>query len=108
MAFADYERRLAVGEVNRGECGVLALGKSCGYEVVIDDGAARTIAEEEGLNVTATLPLLCRAIREMKLTVPMVEALADDLITGEYYLPFERGDFRMWALEQGLIEPDEF
>lgn len=35
----------------------------------------------------------------------MVEALADDLISGEYHLPFGSGGFRTWALEQGLIEP---
>jgi len=105
MAFADYERRLAVGDRNRGECGVLALGKVHGYELVLDDREAYAIGESEGLNVTATLPLLCQAIREEQLTVAMVEALADDLISGEYHLPFGGGGFRTWALEQGLIEP---
>lgn len=105
MAFAAYERRLAVGEKNLGECGVLALGKVRGFEVVLDDLEARSIGEEEGMNVTATLPLLCQAIREERLTVSMVEALADDLITGTYRLPFKIGGFRAWAMEQGLIDP---
>ncbi len=72
--------------------------------MVIDDGTARAIAEEEKLAVTATLPLLCEAIRGELLTVPMVEHLADELIAGDYFLPFGPGEFRRWALEQGLID----
>jgi len=104
MAFASYEERLVVGGKNRGECGVLALGKTCGHEVVLDDATARTIAEEDKLKVSATLPLLCAAIRDKQLTVPMVESLADDLISGKYFLPFEKGGFRSWAYEEGLID----
>lgn len=103
-AFATYENRLAVGRMNRGECGVLALGKVRGYEIVLDDQAARSIASDEGIPVTATLPLLCTAIRDGQLTVPMVEKLADDLLSGDYFLPFGRGGFRQWALEQGLVD----
>ena len=80
VAFSHYEERLAVGERNRGECGVLALGKTRGFETVLDDGVPRAIPEAEGILVTATLPLLCTAIREGKLTVPMVESLADDFL----------------------------
>lgn len=89
---------------NRGECGVLALGKVRGYEVVLDDRVARTIAEEDGLRVTSTLSLLCHAIRAKQLTVAMVEALADDLLAGDYYLPFPAGSFRRWALEEGHLD----
>ncbi|MGW4638394.1 hypothetical protein ACWEN6_07695 [Sphaerisporangium sp. NPDC004334] len=103
-AFAGYQQRLVADGRNRGECGVLALGKTRGFEVVLDDSVPRTIAEEEGIRVTATLPLLCRAIRERQLTLPMVEALADDLISGEYFLPFGPGGFRRWAQEEGHIE----
>ena len=104
VAFSHYEGRLAVGERNRGECGVLALGKTRDFETVLDDGVPRTIAEAEGMLVTATLPLLCTAIREGQLTVPMVESLADDLLAGAYYLPFGRGGFRQWAYREDLIE----
>lgn len=105
--FARYESRLVVDGRNLGECGVLALGKTRGYEAVLDDNVARTIAHEEGISVTATLELLCQAVREGRLTVPMVEALADDLLSGEYYLPFGDGGFRQWALENGLIDYPE-
>lgn len=104
IAFAAYEQRLAVGQRNRGECGVLALGKVRGVETVLDDSVPRNIAEEDGIRVTATLPLLCNAIREGQLTVAMVETLADDLIAGEYFLPFGPGGFRKWACEEGFIE----
>lgn len=73
-AFARFNERLAVGRKNLGECGVLALGETQGCELVIDDGVARRIASELGLDVTATLNLLCEAIRERTLTVPMVWA----------------------------------
>ncbi|MEU4834324.1 hypothetical protein [Streptosporangium sp. NPDC023615] len=104
VAFAAYEQRLVANGSNRGECGVLALGKTRGFETVLDDSVPRTIAEEQGIRVTATLPLLCSAIRAGQLTVPMVEALADDLLAGKYFLPFGPGGFRKWALEEGLIE----
>ena len=105
-AFAGYEERLVPrgSDENRGECGVLALGKVRGYEVVIDDGTARAVAEADGMEPLATLPLLCRAIRAEELTVVMVEHLADELIAGDYFLPFGAGQFRRWALESGLID----
>ncbi|MFC7579887.1 hypothetical protein ACFQ23_02165 [Schaalia naturae] len=103
MAFARYKDRLASGRTNLGECGVLALGDTLGAEVVLDDRIARQIAEEEGIHVISTLTLLCDGIRQGKLTVGMVEQVADDLIAGDYYLPFGRGGFRYWALEQAMI-----
>ncbi|MGO1406958.1 MAG: nucleotide-binding protein [Brachybacterium sp.] len=106
-AFATFKARLAVGRKNLGECGVLALGETQGCEVVIDDGTARNIAAERGLAFTATLNLLCEAIRERTLTVPMVEQVADDLLSGDYYLPFGPGGFRRWALEEGGLDYDE-
>lgn len=103
-AFARYENRLVSGTKNLGECGVLALGATHRCGMVLDDAVPRQIAEEQGLNVTTTLALLCTAIRDGHLTVVMVEQLADDLLRGDYYLPFQRGGFRTWAQEQGLID----
>ncbi len=106
IAFSGYERMLVPkgSQENLGEVGVLALGKTRQWEMVLDDSEPRQIAEDDSLRVTATLPLLCEAIRAGQLTVPMVEHLADDLITGKYFLPFPRGEFRRWANEQGLLE----
>lgn len=105
--FSRYSERLAVGRQNLGECGVLAMGEFYHCEVVIDDSEARAVAEEMDLLVTATVPLLCQAIRSKRLTVPMVEAVADDLISGEYYLPFDTGGFRQHVLENGLLDYEE-
>lgn len=90
-AFARYEERLAKGSKNRGECGVLALGKAYGYTLILDDEAPRLIGQSEGMDVRVTLQLLCDAIRQRQLSVKMVDDLADDLVEGKYFLPIERG-----------------
>ncbi|WP_305783901.1 nucleotide-binding protein [Symbioplanes lichenis] len=106
-AFAHYADRLAVGDKNLGECGVLAMGQVYGCEVVLDDAAPRVIADEKGIRVTATVPLLCAGIQARQLTTIMVEALADDLLESKYFLPFGRGGFRQHVLENGLLDYDE-
>jgi predicted nucleic acid-binding protein len=106
-AFAHYTDRLVVDGKNLGECGVLAMGEIYKCEVVIDDATPRQIAKEKDIQVTATVPLLCQAIREKKLTISMVEALADDLLEGKYFLPFGRGGFRQHVLENGLLDYDD-
>lgn len=106
-AFAHYVDRLVVGNKNLGECGVRALGEIYKCEVVIGDAIPRQIAKEKGIRVTAKVPLLCEAIRAKRLTVAMVEALADHLLEGDYYLPFGPGGFRRHVLENGLLDYDE-
>jgi predicted nucleic acid-binding protein len=106
-AFAHYRDRLVADGKNLGECGVLAMGQVYKCEVVIDDATPRQIAEEKGIRVSATVPLLCEAIREKKLTMVMVEELADNLLQGDYFLPFGPGGFRRHVLENGLLDYDE-
>jgi predicted nucleic acid-binding protein len=106
-AFAHYADRLVVDGKNLGECEVLAMGEIYKCEVVIDDATPRQVAKEKGIRVTATVPLLCQAIHEKKLTITMVEALADDLLEGKYFLPFGRGGFRRHVLENGLLDYDD-
>ncbi|MFT4136826.1 nucleotide-binding protein [Microbacterium sp.] len=103
QAFAGFERLLAAGGRNLGECGVLALGQARGHQLIIDDRVASNLARRAGLDSRGTLALLCDAIREQKLTVAMVSDLADDLLIGEYRLPFAKGRFAQWADENGLI-----
>lgn len=105
VAFAYYEQRLVgVDGRNVGECGVLALAETTDHAVaVVDDRVAVKAAEGRGVEVRRTLGLLCEAIRKGLLTVPLVSALADDLIRDSYRLPFGPGDFARWAEEQGLI-----
>jgi predicted nucleic acid-binding protein len=106
-AFARFADRLVVDGKNLGECGVLAMGQLYKCEVVIDDGVPRQIAREKGIRSTATVPLLCDAVRTKKLTMVMVEELADNLLEGEYYLPFGPGGFRRHVLENGLLDYED-
>jgi predicted nucleic acid-binding protein len=105
--FAKYADRLIADGKNEGECGVLAVGATFGCEMVIDDSNPREIAESEGLRVTATVPILCDAIRAKQLTVSMVEHVADELLANKYFLPFGPGGFRQHVLEHGLLDYEE-
>lgn len=71
---------------------------------MIDDGAGRRAAKKHGIENKPTLRLLCEAIRSGLLTVPLVSALADDLIISNYRLPFVLGGFESWAQENGLMD----
>ncbi|PSL04748.1 putative nucleic acid-binding protein [Haloactinopolyspora alba] len=103
-AFAYYEQRLVgPGRRNIGECGVLALAETMADAVaVVDDRVAVQVATKRGVTIRRTLGLLCEAIRKDLLTVPLVSAIADDLMKDKYRLPFGPGGFARWAEEQGL------
>jgi predicted nucleic acid-binding protein len=103
-AFTYYEQRL-VGSDGRniGECGVLALAETTADAVaVIDDRVAGLVAQGRKVHIRRTLGILCEAIRQKLLTVPLVSALADDLLENSYRLPFGPGGFARWAAEEGL------
>lgn len=105
-AFAHYERQL-VGPDGRniGECGVLALAQTVPHAVaVVDDRVAVEAARDRGVGVRRTLGLLCDAIRAGLLTVPLVSAVADDLLENRYRLPFPPGGFAEWCKREGLFE----
>ncbi|WP_434743726.1 hypothetical protein [Micromonospora sp. SH-82] len=102
LAFAKFAALLVKGERNKGEAGVLALASVVGGVAVVDDGAGRRAARENGIPLKPTLALLCDAIRQDLLTVKLVSALADDLLVSQYRLPFPAGGFESWATEQGL------
>lgn len=101
--FARFAARLVKGTRNRGEAAVLAVATVEQGVAVIDDGAARKAADDHGIAKRPTLSLLCEAIRSGLLTVPLVSALADDLLSTEYRLPFDAGGFERWAREAGLV-----
>jgi predicted nucleic acid-binding protein len=102
-AYAKFAKRLVVGDRNRGEAAVLALASQIDAVAVVDDGDARKIADTMKVRYRPTLALLCDAIREGLLTVPLVEKLADDLMRTKYRLPFAEGGFAAWADEQGML-----
>jgi predicted nucleic acid-binding protein len=103
--FSRFASFLVAGDRNVGECGVLAYAKANKATAIIDDGSARKIARDHGVAHQGTLSLLCDAVRENVLTIELVSAVADDLIEGEYRLPFPTGGFRKWAQDNGLVPP---
>lgn len=102
-AFAKFSSLLVKGDRNVGEAGVLALAQAVDAVAVVDDGAARKAAEDHNVQKKPTLALLCEAIRTGLLTVDLVSALADDLLSTSYRLPFKPGHFQQWAREEGMI-----
>jgi predicted nucleic acid-binding protein len=104
-AFVHYERRLVGPDGrNMGECGVLALAETLPDAVaVIDDRVAVEAARGRPVTLRRTLGLLCDAIHAGLLTVPLVSALADDLLEGQYRLPFRPGGFAEWCAREGLF-----
>jgi predicted nucleic acid-binding protein len=74
VVYARYTSRLASGTKNLGECGVLALAEVRGHTAVVDDRVAREVGEEQGVQITGTLALMCDGIRQGLLTVPLVSA----------------------------------
>ncbi|BAD55789.1 hypothetical protein [Nocardia farcinica] len=103
-AFAQFSARLVRRNRNRGEAGVLALARTLPGIAVVDDAAGRRAARDYSIEYCPTLRLLCEAIRTGLLTVPLVSALADDLLINEYRLPFAPGGFEKWAREHGMLE----
>jgi predicted nucleic acid-binding protein len=103
VVHARYAARLASGQRNLGECGVLALAEVRHHVAVVDDRVAREVGKENGVEVTGTLALLCEGIHRGLLTVPLVSRIADDLLATEYRLPVLPGHFESWAQEQGWI-----
>lgn len=103
--FARFATLLVAKGRNVGECGVLAYAKANGATAVIDDGPARKAARAHGVAHQGTLGLLCEAVHSQLLTLNLASVVADDLIEGEYRLPFGPGGFRKWAHDHGLVPP---
>lgn len=98
--FAAYSASL-VGPDRRsiGECAVPAVAEAGPATAVVDDRVARNVASSRNVAVRGSLGLMCDAIRAGLLTVPLVSAIADDLLAGDYRLPFTLGGFERWASE---------
>lgn len=103
-AFAHFAELLVSGNRNIGEAGVLALARTTGGIAVVDDAAGRNAARAANIPLRPTLAMLCEAIRSGLLTVELVSALADDLLAGDYRLPFKPGGFAVWARENCLLD----
>ncbi|WP_420625509.1 hypothetical protein [Candidatus Poriferisodalis sp.] len=107
-ALAMFGELLVSGRKNRGEAEVLALAATLPAEAVIDDSTAFEVGKREGVTCTRTLPLLCDAMHRGLLSLDEVSDIADDLITTDYRLPFEPGQFVRWATDEGFLATPEY
>lgn len=103
QAYARYRSLLSSGNRNLGEAAVLAVAETFPGTAVIDDAAGRKAAQTNNVALRPTLALLCDAIREELLTLPLVSELADDLLASKYRLPFKPGGFETWAKENNMF-----
>ncbi len=104
LLFASYAARLVSGGRNIGECSVLARAAACGSTAVVDDAVARRLAETERISYRGTLALLVETIRAGYLTLEAASDVADHLIAVKYRLPFQPGDFAVWARQNLGLE----
>jgi predicted nucleic acid-binding protein len=102
--YAKFTRILGRNGRNQGEAGVMALAASTAGVAVIDDRVARNVARDARIPCRGSLALLNEGIQAGLLTVPLVSAVADDLLAREYRLPFKPGGFEKWAADQGWTE----
>lgn len=102
--FEEYAARLVSGRRNIGECSVLARAKACGSIAVVDDAAARRLADKEKVEHRGTLALLVETIRAGYLTLEAASDVADHLIAVKYRLPFQPGEFVVWARQNLGLE----
>jgi predicted nucleic acid-binding protein len=104
-AFARYKGELGGGpERNNGEAAVLAWVRVHGGIAIIDEAAARSIADRESIPLQGSLWLIIRGYRSSVLERPAAERLVDDLIGTGMWLPVISGaGLFAWAYQQGLL-----
>jgi predicted nucleic acid-binding protein len=104
-AFAQYKHELGGGpDKNIGESAVLAWVSVNGGIAIIDESAATSIGERDGLAIRGTLWLIIHSCKEGKLDRSAAEAIVDDLIDSGMWLPLESGAALFtWAYEEGFL-----
>jgi predicted nucleic acid-binding protein len=103
-AFTFYTSRLlGPSNKNLGECGVLALAEANEVIAVVDDGDARSLADERGVEVKTTVGVLCDLVNDGSLSLSLAEKVADALLVTDYRLPFKPGEFRLFVIQNGLV-----
>lgn len=104
-AFGHYtERMLGRNNENLGECGVLAVAEANRAIAVVDDGDARKNGSVRGVQLKTTVSILCDLVNAKRLDLDLAGTVADHLLATEYRLPFERGGFKMFVLQNDLIQ----
>ena len=91
-------------ETNIGESAVLAWVSVNGGIAIIDESAATSIGERDGLAIRGSLWLIIHGFKEGKLDRSVAEGIVDDLIDSGMWLPVESGTALFaWAYEEGLL-----
>jgi predicted nucleic acid-binding protein len=105
VAFAKYKHELGGGpDRNVGESAVLAWVSVNGGIAIIDEAAATSIGDRDGLTVCGSLWLIIQGCKEGKIDRPTAEEIVDDLIESGMWLPLASGAALFaWAYEQGLL-----
>jgi predicted nucleic acid-binding protein len=103
--FAKYKGELGGGpEKNIGEAAVLAWVSVNKGIAIIDEHAATTIGERDGLAIYGSLWLIIRACKDNRLDRIAAEGIVDDLIATGMWLPVQSGAALFaWAYEEGFL-----
>lgn len=74
-----------LGTIGRGEAEAIVLAKEVGADaIVLDDGTARLVAEQEGRTVIGLLGLLLHGKQQG--IVPTVKPLLDEIVTAGFFI----------------------
>lgn len=105
VAFAQYKHELGGDpDKNIGESAVLAWVSVNGGIAIIDEAAATSIGERDGLAIRGSLWLIIHSCKEGNLDRSAAEEIVDDLINSGMWLPVESGAALFaWAYEEGLL-----
>ncbi len=86
-----------------GECAVLAWVKARGGIAIVDDGAARALADHHEISVRGTLSLVVLGFKSGSLDRTTAESLVDELASTDMRLPVDGAGLFAWAYEVGLL-----
>ncbi len=105
IVFAQYKHELGGGSnKNVGESAVLAWVSVNGGIAIIDEAAAASIGDRDGLADRGSLWLIIQGCKEGKLDRPTAEEIVDDLISSGMWLPVASGAALFaWAYKEGLL-----
>lgn len=92
VAFAQYKHEVGGGsDRNVGESAVLAWVAVNGGIAIIDEAAATSIGDRDGLAICGSMWLIIQGYKQGKLDRPTSEEIVDDLIDSGMWLPVASG-----------------
>ncbi|WP_063727776.1 hypothetical protein [Streptomyces sp. RTd22] len=102
-ALVEWMDRVSGQRSNQGEATVLAWAQVHKAVAVIDDGDARRIGRDAGLEIWGSLRVIAESVRDGRTTAYAATAFVDALMaTGARY-PCRQGEFVQWAKQVSLL-----